>query len=175
MGLDTYHNADLPTQTWSWRPVQDKQGAFDFSAIVPHDKARLVQTQALSALLHKEGSVGCPPPQSWQHFYESARSWFFSLVMGVWSRQPEDTDFTLYPKFRLITRLTSGRSLYGSQIGCFMVFTGPDLYVWGPNPFVQTVQIEPEKVDNLSGRSPMLDEIGLYISDVKYVKQIMDI
>lgn len=56
-----------------------------------------------------------------------------------------------------------------------MVFTGPDLYVWGPNPFVQTMQIEPEKVDNLSGRSPMLDEIGLYVSYVKYVKQIVDI
>lgn len=40
---------------------------------------------------------------------------------------------------------------------------------------MQTVQIEPEKVDNLSRRSPMLDEIGLYISYVKYVNQIMDI
>lgn len=55
-----------------------------------------------------------------------------------------------------------------------MVFTGPGLYVGGSNPFVQTVQIEPEKVDNLSRRSPMLDEIGLYVSYVKYVNQIMD-
>lgn len=96
MGLDVYHNADLPTQTWSWRPVQDKRGAFDF---VPYDKARLVQTQALSALLHKEGSVGC----LLSPYSTSMSQWeadFFPLVMGVWSRQPEDTDFALYPKIQ---------------------------------------------------------------------------
>lgn len=60
----------------------------------------------------KQGS-----PTSLQHFHESVRSWFFSLVMGMWSRQPEDTDFSLYPKFRLITRLTAGRPLCGGQIG----------------------------------------------------------
>lgn len=95
-------------------------------------KAGPRQTRGLWLLSHcspRQSKIGAnisplsSPPQSRAppHPYSTSMSqWeadFFPLVMGMWSRQPEDTDFSLYPKFRLINRLTAGRPLRGGQIG----------------------------------------------------------
>lgn len=61
----------------------------------------------------KQGSIGWLPPILTALPWVSEKLIFFPL----WWECDPGTDFSLYPKFRLITRLTARRSLHGGQIG----------------------------------------------------------